>query len=1032
MAANSSRRQFLARSIHIPARCSGSRETSVARTLTSSATGILFLASCFALLAGRAQAQVPPPREYPPSEYYLALNIYQAGEFTDAARAFRSAARSGMRSSEGRWVDSICYHTMLGESMYQMGELGQALDEYTAALNLFLAHGSWMLRVDFPDVLQPDQGGASRVPNWGVSTRRSVPARFPNRYQILQGRFDNQQVLQQGGVVALPELYLINVHEIMRCTGLAIRRRHEIMGRAAAHDPLTAQVVQALALRPAPPNHWSGAWIDALLGLAYASSGRSQEAASELAKSLVMASQFDHPLTATALLALGKIAFEQEQYATASGMFLEASLSAAWFSQYALVEEALRWGTVTHLVAGQNGMYPPLEPATAWARRESDLLETSLVVSAAEVAATANETAAAITLLEQARRSMARSDMRSGTIGARYQYVFALANYETGNVKAGDAAFAALMAYQRKSSLRLFELGLIDRLVTNAAVTERVGNDLYNYALREPGAKDWAVDPVETLTIVLTPHLAPLEHWFEIALKRKEDERAIEITDRIRRHRFYTTLPMGGRLVALRWVLEAPPEAISERALLQRQDLMTRYPKYATLSRQAEALRTQLEGLPLVPVEEDVRQTQKKLAGQLAQVSAAQEVILREIALRRVPADFVFPPPLDLKSFQANLPAGTMVLSFLSTTRAIHAFWFGKEDYKLATLEGGVKLQKRIADMLRSMGHYDKNQPIDLEVLAGDAWKGPAAEMFAAITNNAKEADFDGIEELIIVPDGPLWYLPFEALQMGPAGASTSLIAKTRIRYSPTIALSQHDRRPAATTDTETGAVVGALFPRDDEKVGLAAFSELQGSLPEVTRLKEPLTIPSNMLSACCDRLVVLADMQGDSPSPYGWSPMQLDQGKPGSTLGDWALLPFGSPDQIILPGFHTEAETALKRPAGGEDVFLWLCGLMASGSRTILLSRWRTGGKTSYDLTREFVQELPYTSPTRAWQRSVFLAKQSELVVAREPRVKGSDFDAHIKSQHPFFWSSYLLVAPGETVAVKPERNEAVVKKKD
>jgi len=988
---------------------------------------------CLMALAARSEAQLAQIREYPPSEYYLALNIYHSGDFTDAGRAFRAAARSGIRSSEGRWVDSICYHTMLGESMFQMGELGQAADEYTAALNLFLAHRNWMLRVDFAAVLQPDQAGSRRVPTWAVSTRRAIPARFPNRYQILQGRFDNQQVLQQGGVVALPEIYQINAHEIMRCTALAIRRRHEIMGRAAVYDPLTAQLVQALTIRPAPPNHWSGAWIDALLGLTYASSGRPQEAVSELTKSLVMASQFDHPLTATALLALGKIAFEQEQYGNANLMFLEASLSAAWFSQDALVAESLRWGAVTHLVAGQNGMYPPLATATAWAQRKSDFLETSLVVSAAEIAATANETATAVTLLDQARRTMARADMRVGAVGARYQYVLALANYEKGNVKAGDSAFAALMAYQRKSSLRLFELGLIDRLVTSGTVTERVGNELYNYVLREPVAKDWAVDPVETLSVVLTPHLASLEHWFEVALKRKEEEHAIEIGDRIRRHRFFTTLPMGGRLVALRWVLEAPQGAIGERAMLQRQDLLARYPKYAALARQASSLHTQLRDLPLVPEEENDRQTQKKLTNQLAQVSAAQEVILREVALRRVPADFVFPPPLDFKSFQSNLPPGTMVMSFLATSRAIHVFSFGKENYKLTTIEGGAKLQKRISEFLRSMGHYDKNQPIDLEVLASDDWKDPARAMFAAITNNAKASDLDGIDELIIVPDGPLWYLPFEALQIGTEESSTPLIAKTRIRYAPTIALAQHDRRPSPTTDTKTGAVVGSLFPRDDEKIGLAAFAELQDSLPEVTRLQEPLSVPSNMLAAFCDRLVVLTDIQGESPNPYGWSPMQLDQGKPGSTVGDWGTLPFGSPEQIILPGFHTEAETGLKRPAGGEDVFLSLCGLMASGSRTILLSRWRTGGKTSYDLTREFSQELPYTSPTKAWQRSVFLAMQSDLVAAREPRVKASNIEAHIKTDHPFFWSSCLLVAPGTvlTAVEIPQKNEVAEEKK-
>lgn len=981
-----------------------------------------------------SQAQVGQTREYPTDEYYLALSIYQAGEFNDAGRAFRSAARSGIRSSEGRWVDSICYHTMLGECMYQMGELGQAADEYTAALDLFIAHRNWMLRVDFPAVLQVEQAVGRNAPNWGVSARRTVPARFPNRYQILQGRFDNQRVLETGGVVALPEFYLINAHEIVRCTALAIRRRHEIMGRAAAHDPLTARLVAALMVRPAPQNHWSGAWVDALLGLAYASSGRSQEAAGELTKSLVMANQFDHPLTATGLFALGKIAFEQEQYANASRLFLEASLSAGWYSQYALVEESLRMGAVTHIVAGQKGMYPPLEPATAWSRRESELLESSLVVSAAEVAATVNETSTAATLLEQARRSMARSDMRNGMIGARHQYVVALTSYALGNVKAGESAFTALMAYQRNSSQRLFELGLIDRLVTTGTVTERVGYQLYNYALREPTPKDWGGDPVETLTVVLTPHLIPLEHWLEIALKRKDEERAIEISDRIRRHRFFTTLPMGGRLVALRWVLEAPKESISDRAMLQRQDLNARYPKYAALARQGVALRKQLGEIPLVPEEDGVRQTQRALMGQLAQISTAQEVILREIALRRVPADFVFPPPLDIKSYQRNLPAGTMVISFLATSRTIHVFSFGKEKYKLATIEGGVKLRKGIAEVLRSMGHYDKNQPVDLETLAGNAWKEPAREMFAALTNNARESDFDGIDELIIVPDGALWYLPFEALQVGAADTSTPLITHARIRYAPTIALSQHDQRASTTTGARTAAIVGSLFPRDDPAVGAAAFTEFQASVPGIQQLAQPLSVPSRMIAPFCDRLVVLTDIQRNSPNPYGWAPMQVDQGKRGSTVSDWAMLPFGSPDQIILPGFHTEAETALKRPAGGEDVFLSLCGLMASGSRTILLSRWRTGGKTSFDLTREFVQELPYTSPTKAWQRSVFLAMQSDLVIPREPRVKASNFDARIQANHPFFWSSCILVTPGtkSPSAEAPKKNEVAADKTD
>ena len=66
---------------------------------------------------------------------------------------------------------------------------------------------------------------------------------------------------------------------------------------------------------------------------------------------------------------------------------------------------------------------------------------------------------------------------------------------------------------------------------------------------------------------------------------------AIEIADRVRRHRFFTSLAFGGRLESLRWILEAPPACLPQQALLQRQDLLARYPAYDQLSQQARAIR---------------------------------------------------------------------------------------------------------------------------------------------------------------------------------------------------------------------------------------------------------------------------------------------------------------------------------------------------------------------------------------------------------------------------------------------------------
>jgi hypothetical protein len=163
--------------------------------------------------------------------------------------------------------------------------------------------------------------------------------------------------------------------------------------------------------------------------------------------------------------------------------------------------------------------------------------------------------------------------------------------------------------------------------------------------------------------------------------------------------------------------------------------------------------------------------------------------------------------------------------------------------------------------------------------------------------------------------------------------------------------------------------------------------------------------------------LVVFDDLPGSEQDPYGWAPASVDRGKNGSTLGDWLSLPWGGPDVMILPGYHTATEDAMKRPTHGipgNEVFLSVCGLMANGARTVLLSRWRMGGQTTYDLMQEFAQELPHSSPAAAWKRSVTLAVDTRLNLEAEPRVKRTAGDESPKASHPFFWAGYMLIDCG------------------
>jgi hypothetical protein len=179
--------------------------------------------------------------------------------------------------------------------------------------------------------------------------------------------------------------------------------------------------------------------------------------------------------------------------------------------------------------------------------------------------------------------------------------------------------------------------------------------------------------------------------------------------------------------------------------------------------------------------------------------------------------------------------------------------------------------------------------------------------------------------------------------------------------------------------------------------------------------LPRALPAASSIYRVLFDGLIVLDDVPpGDGA--YDWAPAPSDRGKAGGSLATWFSLPLGGPEQLVLPGFHTAAENGLRRgQPTGDEMFLSLCGLMSSGVRTILISRWRTGGQTSFGLVREFAQELPHISPAEAWQRSVQVALDTQIEPSLEPRVKKSPATTEPpKADHPLFWAGYMLVDSG------------------
>jgi hypothetical protein len=398
----------------------------------------------------------------------------------------------------------------------------------------------------------------------------------------------------------------------------------------------------------------------------------------------------------------------------------------------------------------------------------------------------------------------------------------------------------------------------------------------------------------------------------------------------------------------------------------------------------------------------------------------------------------IFPPQRTMTEIKKSLPKGQAILAFFVANRRLYGVLMNSSDYSYWEVSSPLTLMKQITALLHDIGQYQQNHELTLKELSDSKWNQSAAKVLEALLKGSRADLSKSFDELVIVPDGMLWFLPFEALQVTVGGQSQSLISRFRIRYAPTMSLSTAMQARRLKPTGNTAVILGKLYPRDDESVSKAAFDRLAAALPGTVALKSPPPGPNAAYKVFFDRLIVLDDLSINDQDPYGWTPAPIERGKAGGTLGDWMALPWGGPEEIVLPGFHTAAEDGMKKSARGmpgDEVFLSVCGLMSCGARTILLSRWRTGGQSSFDLVREFAQELPHTSPADAWQRAVMLETAAQLNAEAEPRIKRAATDETPLANHPFFWAGYMLIDSSQVAqksAPQPAEPGGKLKKSD
>ena len=964
-------------------------------------------------------------RTLPRQTYYQARIAHYMGEYREAVRGFQRSIKSSTRIGQTRWIDSICSYSMLGETLYRQGNFAGALESHELAIQVHLANRGWMGRLRYPS-LQPSQR-RFRVPiAWGQ--RPTLMGDLPDSMGSLEGTFDLQTPFQIGGAVNPAHMRSIDAVEVARCLAVSLRRRAELLGPTAGVSPLSAEIANSFANISPPAGHWVSAWVETLYGLALIGNGRGKEAAAHLAAG-VTHGNLDHPLTGIALLEMGRLHLRDGEYELAFPQLLQATLAGARYGQADVIEDGFRFLTDAYLANERKGAYPNAIAAIAFADGERFWrLVASLQIGAAEVSTYAGDTQLARTGLNQARTVMARRELIPTDLGARLNYVDAITHYRDGNTKASANSLKLALAFMQNSSLHGFHLGLVDTLFKagrKASFSEREAEILYSILLRAPRDNDWRTKPLETIATTLNRQPGHYERWFELLVKRKELDEAVEVAEQLRRQRFYSALPFGGRMLSLRWLFDGGEAMLGPTGLKRKAELREKYSATAKLSRRARQIQELLREDPLLPEDEEIQAKHRELFAELTKVSSQLETQLNGIALLREPARYVFPAIPTLKAVQSGMREDQAVLKFVTTSKGWHAWFIRKDSDDYWPIRKPATVRKAITEVLKSIGNRGANT-MSLEDLSDD-WKEPATTLWKTLIGELPENGWEGLDELVVIPDGQLWYLPFEVLQVPteqlPGDAESdeetqTLSSLVRMRYSPVASLSVRDRR-GRIESPRTLLVGGKIYPRDSNdhaREMLGKLKELDPELKVVSGKRKPAP-SSRYMGGTIDRLLVWNEIETRLSSPLGWSPAQYDRGQKGSTVADWIRYPWGAPDQIMLPGYQTLAENPLNRKATGREIFLSACSLMATGTRTALLSRWRTGGRTPAVLMREFTTALATDSASEAWRSAVELTRLETLDPSTEPRLKSDGADEteeDLNPVHPFFWSGYLLLDTG------------------
>ena len=976
-------------------------------------------------------------RTVPSQTYDLAQRALAYGNFSGALELAQQEYKGCLKFGTERWIDSAAAAAIIGECLFETGRYREAVGFYNESITHTSSHGNWLQEIRFPN--QPLKARNDRLRQlWGPLPRQIALSDLPSRLTIRLGTSDPQSVLQGGGVLSAPIEYPIRPHEIMRSLAISLYRRTDLLGPLAKDGQALKNVSSWLQQRPAIPNHFSQAWIDVCLGIAYWSEARNEQALPLLNRGSLLENHFDHSLTPWALLVAGRIAIDTNDFERAVKVLEQAAFAAAVQEDARALEEAFRWSANAHLAL--DGRLPQsVAPAIRWSEKQLPSLSLRLRSNATAVLAEQGDIQQAARSSLELKKLLEKSELASGRCGAYFKYADALIAYSGGNNVRGDAEYAKALTLARGCSSTLFQTQLLtDAILRNESLhSDREANNLFKRLLADPRPVQLQTDPLDSIAVISTDRSLAFNAWLAVTqnlflTNSRGDEAWLDAVEYERRNRWLANRPLGGRRDNLLYLLSTPSNASDEDSVFLKK-ILAQYPDVATNISTIDATRSSLKKsivdsqnlLPDVPITGNTEEWKA-----FASRNRVLQNQINFIAAGRNFFPLQSPPLLETPAIRERLVDKQRLLTFTWTEAGLFASLEASKQAASWRVKRPDQVRKEIISLARSISLYHPLRPIETDKLDNNAWQQHAKTLASLLFEDSTVSlnAHQEYDELIIIPDGLLWYLPFELLPVvlnetnSDGDTHQQLRDVCLLRYSPSRSLAVRHRQKLSPPYL-TEAYASLTYRNNTPEQSSILLSRLQTALPNALVLSSKTANVSFRESASVANNLLLFD---ELPM-YGINTdrqlIPTHAGHPGMSFDEWLAAPAKTARCVVLTGMQTQASEGLNKltVSPGNDLFMAAMDLLATGTETAVLSRWNVGGQTAIDLGAEFIkdrqhedqQDIPLPA-TRSWQRAVDLITAEQPDLDREPRIKVIDSVIPKNAQHPFFWAGYALIDCG------------------